>query len=197
MKKETETETKKEKEPLVTFICNDKENARISTQMKYANKSKFVASMMEVACPEDQEEEGLVIPLPNTSINTMRSVIEFFIALETNGGFPADVEWPLATADMYQIGILPVYVDYIKRFDLEGLYNLILAADYMDIPELALLARVRFASDIMNKTTSELKKEVFGIEQDMPFTDEEFRLVERDNDEYITRSEAVKVAKEA
>mmetsp|Transcript_9956 Transcript_9956/g.18854 ORF Transcript_9956/g.18854 Transcript_9956/m.18854 type:complete len:163 (-) Transcript_9956:2128-2616(-) len=115
-----------------------------------------------------------VVPLPNVKSNILKKVIEF---CEHHVNEPMmDVEKPLKSSVMSEIAS-----EWDAKFvDLEQevLFELILAANYMDIKSLLDLTCAKVATMIKGKTPEEIR-ETFNITND--FTPEEEARVREEN----------------
>jgi len=154
-----------------------------------ANMSELVKSMMEDKDEDedddddDDEEEGAdkkpsgkvtEIPLPNVKSEVLKKVIEF---CEHHLAEPmTEVEKPLKSQNMADV-VQKWYADFV---DLEQvlLFELILAANYMDIKPLLDLTCATVASMIKGKTPDEIRA-TFNITND--FSPEEEAQVREEN----------------
>jgi S-phase kinase-associated protein 1 len=121
-----------------------------------ANMSELVKSMMD----EDEEDAGPAeIPLPNVKAQVLRKVIEF---CEHHLTEPmTEIEKPLKSQAMADV-VQKWYADFV---DLEQvlLFELILAANYMDIKPLLDLTCATVASMIKGKTVSECCEYIYYV----------------------------------
>ena len=123
---------------------------------------------------ETDEDDGQEIPLPNVKSKVLSKVIEFCGKHHDNP--MKDIEKPLKSADMHQ-----VVDDWDANFvDIEQdiLFELILAANYMDIKSLLDLTCAKVASMIKGKTPEQIR-ETFNIIND--FTPEEESQIREEN----------------
>jgi S-phase kinase-associated protein 1 len=137
-----------------------------------ARMSELVKSMMD----EDAEEEGesIEIPLPNVKSQVLRKVIEF---CEHHLQEPmTEIEKPLKSQNMVDV-VQKWYADFV---DLEQvlLFELILAANYMDIKPLLDLTCATVASMIKGKSPEDIRT-TFNIAND--FSPEEEAQVREEN----------------
>ena len=91
------------------------------------------------------EEE---IPLPNVKKAILEKVVDFCLHLRDNP--PPEMEKPLKSANMTEV-TTTWYSDYIN-LDQETLFDMILAANYLDIKPLLDLSCAKVASLIKNKS---------------------------------------------
>lgn len=134
--------------------------------------SELVKSMMDD--DDDDEQETKEIPLPNVKAQVLRKVIEF---CEHHLEEPmTEIEKPLKSQNMADV----VQQWYATFVDLEQvlLFELILAANYMDIKPLLDLTCATVASMIKGKTPEEIRA-TFNITND--FSPEEEAQVREEN----------------
>lgn len=156
-----------------------KEGDRFPVPMTVANMSELVKSMMDDNEDDDDDdgdenEKSTEIPLPNVKSNVLQKVIEF---CEQHLKEPmTEIEKPLKSQNMADV-VQKWYADFV---DLEQvmLFELILAANYMDIKPLLDLTCATVASMIKGKTPDEIRA-TFNITND--FTPEEEAQVREEN----------------
>jgi S-phase kinase-associated protein 1 len=120
----------------------------------------------------DQSETE--IPLPNVRGVILKRVIKYMEYHHTN---PAkEIEKPLKSANMREV-VSEWDANYVE-VDQETLFELILAANYMDIKPLLDLTCAKVASMIKGKTPEEIRKR-FNIQND--FSPEEEEAVRAEN----------------
>ena len=117
------------------------------------------------------EEE---IPLPNVKKVILEKVVSFCTHLRDNE--PPEIEKPLKSANMSEL-TTQWYSEFIN-LDQEVLFDVILAANYLDIKHLLDLSCAKVASMIKNKTVPEIRR-FFNIEND--FTPEEEAQIMEEN----------------
>ena len=140
--------------------------------VKVAKMSELVKTMI----PEDadDDEEAQEIPLPNVKSTVLAKVIEFCRHYAEEA--MSEIEKPLKSANMHEV-VQEWYANYVD-VDQELLFELILAANYMDIKPLLDLTCATVASMIKGKTPEEIRK-TFNIVND--FTPEEEAQVREEN----------------
>ena len=125
---------------------------------------------------EDEDEESeQEIPLPNVKSAVLAKVVEFCNYHVTNGRMK-EIEKPLKSANMAEV--VGEWDANFVGIDQEMLFELILAANYMDIKSLLDLTCAKVASMIKGKTPEEIRK-TFNIVND--FTPEEEAQVREEN----------------
>lgn len=132
--------------------------------------SELVKTMMD----EEETEEVNEIPLPNVKANVLQKVIEF---CEHHAQEPmTEIEKPLKSQNMADV-VQQWYADYVN-VEQVLLFELILAANYMDIKPLLDLTCATVASMIKGKTPEEIRT-TFNISND--FSPEEEAQVREEN----------------
>jgi len=136
-----------------------------------ANMSNFIKNMVDDS-PDAVDEE---IPLPNVKSTILSKVVEYCKHHEDH---PAEeIPRPLKSANLVECGVSEWDADFVD-IDKEVLFELILAANYMDIKCLLDLACAKVASMIKGKTPEEIRAK-FDIVND--FTPEEEAQVREEN----------------
>ena len=148
------------------------EGDRLDVPSAVAEMSELVKTMMGDA--DDDEDDEQEIPLPNVKISILAKVVEFNTHHLQNP-LP-QIEKPLKSANMHE-----VVGEWDAKFievDQEVLFELILAANYMDCQSLLNLACAKVASMIKGRAPEEIRK-TFNIVND--FTPEEEAQVREEN----------------
>jgi len=144
------------------------EEDKIVVSKKVAMMSELVKTMVE----GDKEEKE--IPLPNVKGTTLTKVVEYMKYHAENP--PKEIEKPLKSANMSEV--VPQWDADFVDVDQELLFELILAANYMDIKPLLDLTCAKLASMIKGRTPEQIRK-AFNIQND--FTPEEEEAVRAEN----------------
>jgi S-phase kinase-associated protein 1 len=154
----------------VHLVSSEGESFDVS--LSVAKMSGLVKTMID----EDQDsEEAQEIPLPNVKSAILAKVIEFAQYYQKTEPM-TEIEKPLKSANMAE-----VVQDWYAKFvavEQELLFEMILAANYMDIKPLLDLTCATVASMIKGKTPEEIRK-TFNIVND--FTPEEEAAVREEN----------------
>ena len=109
----------------------------------------------------DKEEKE--IPLPNVRTVVLKKVVEF---LKHQAATPMkEIEKPLKSADMAEM-VQAWFADFVD-VEQELLFELILAANYLDIKSLLDLTCAKVASMIKGKTPEQIRK-TFNITCEFP-----------------------------
>jgi S-phase kinase-associated protein 1 len=166
------TETNKQKMATSTKNINlvSQEGETFEVKIDVAMLSNLVKSMID----DDQDDEAQDIPLPNVKSEVLAKIIEF---CNHNVEEPMkEIEKPLKSANMEEV-VQEWYAKFVT-VEQETLFELILAANYMDIKPLLDLSCATVASLIKGKTPEEIRK-TFNITND--FTPEEEAQVREEN----------------
>ncbi|KAG6594178.1 S-phase kinase-associated protein 1A [Phytophthora cinnamomi] len=162
--KQTEEDSRK-----VNLVSMDGDSFEVSRSV--AAMSELVKTLISDDADDDEVQE---IPLPNVKSPVLSKVIEF--CSHHHNSPMREIEKPLKSADMHD-----VVSDWDANFvdiEQEILFELILAANYMDIKSLLDLACAKVASMIKGKTPQEIR-ETFNIVND--FTPEEEAQIREEN----------------
>jgi S-phase kinase-associated protein 1 len=147
-----------------------KEGESFPVPVAVASMSELVKSMMD----EDNEDDTPEIPLPNVKADVLKKVIEF---CEHHKEEPmTEIEKPLKSQQMSEV-VQKWYADFVN-VEQVLLFELILAANYMDIKPLLDLTCATVASMIKGKTPEEIRT-TFNISND--FSPEEEAQVREEN----------------
>eukprot|EP00804_Cyclotella_cryptica_P000749 CCRYP_001033-RA/>CCRYP_001033-RA protein AED:0.28 eAED:0.28 QI:115/1/1/1/1/1/3/137/166 len=148
-----------------------KEGDTFPVDIEVAKMSELVRGMLE----EDADEEDTTeIPLPNVKAQVLKKVIEF---CKHHKSEPmTEIEKPLKSPVMAEV-VQKWYADFVN-VEQVLLFELILAANYMDIKPLLDLTCATVASMIKGKTPEEIRK-TFNIAND--FSPEEEAQVREEN----------------
>eukprot|EP01006_Ploeotia_vitrea_P060403 TRINITY_DN75839_c0_g1_i1.p1 TRINITY_DN75839_c0_g1~~TRINITY_DN75839_c0_g1_i1.p1 ORF type:complete len:179 (+),score=92.84 TRINITY_DN75839_c0_g1_i1:257-793(+) len=151
-----------------TLKLMSQENEAFVVSKKIAMMSELVKTMVE----GDKDENE--IPLPNVKSTVLAKVVDYMRYHCDNP--PKNIEKPLKSANMAEV-VSQWDADFVD-VDQELLFELILAANYMDIRSLLDLTCAKVASMIKGKKPEQIRK-TFGIQND--FTPEEEEAVRAEN----------------
>jgi S-phase kinase-associated protein 1 len=130
--------------------------------------------LANIIITEDNEDDTPEIPLPNVKADVLKKVIEF---CEHHKEEPmTEIEKPLKSQQMSEV-VQKWYADFVN-VEQVLLFELILAANYMDIKPLLDLTCATVASMIKGKTPEEIRT-TFNISND--FSPEEEAQVREEN----------------
>jgi len=155
---------------MVTLMSQ--EGSKFEVKKSIIKQSELVLTMIDD--DEGDDDMNQEIPLPNVREEVLKKVIEF-CEYHAEHDFP-DIEKPLKSSNMQEV-VGEWDAKYVE-VDMEFLFELILAANYMDIKSLLDLTCAKVASMIKGKTPEEIRQ-TFNIVND--FTPEEEKQVREEN----------------
>jgi S-phase kinase-associated protein 1 len=144
------------------------EGEQVEVDVDVASKSVLIKGMIDDSGVEEE------IPLPNVKKAVLEKIIQFCTYTRDNAA--PEIEKPLRSNNLSDV-TTPWYAEFVN-LDQEILFELILAANYLDIKPLLELACAKVASLIKNRTIPEIRK-FFNIEND--FTPEEEAQIMEEN----------------
>lgn len=150
----------------ITLVSSDGEKIQISE--KAAKRSFLIKGILE-DYPEDPE-----VPLHNVKSNILTKIVVYLEQYAESE--PREIERPLPSNNFNEC-VDPWDYQYID-VELDTIFEIILAANYMDIKPLMELASSKVASIIKGKTPDEIRK-TFNIQND--FTPEEENQIREEN----------------
>jgi len=130
--------------------------------------SQLIKNMVEDSGTDE------TIPLPNVKSNILKKVIEYCRHHKDNP--PEEIVKPLKSANLSEV--VSEWDDTFVNVEQDTLFELILAANYLDIKPLLDLTCAKVASMIKGKTPEEIRKQ-FNIVND--FTPEEEQQIREEN----------------
>lgn len=147
------------------------EGEKFIVPVDVAIMSELVKTMFDSDQPEDEVQE---MPLPNVKSSILAKVIEFLTHYK--GEPMTEIEKPLKSSNMNEV-VQEWYADFVN-VEQETLFELILAANFMDISPLLELTCATVASMVKGKTPEEIRQH-FDIKND--FTPAEEAQIREEN----------------
>lgn len=147
------------------------EGEQFDVPVDIATMSELVKTMFDSDQPEDEVQE---IPLPNVKSFILSKVIEFLCHYK--GEPMTEIDKPLKSSNMNEV-VQKWYADFVN-VEQETLFELILAANFMDVKPILDLTCATVASMIKGKTPEEIRQH-FSIVYD--FTPAEEAQVREEN----------------
>ena len=144
------------------------EGEPMEVDVEIAQMSVLVKSMIDDAGTEED------IPLPNVKKATLDKVIEFCQHYKEEP--MQDIEKPLKTNNIKDV-VSQFYGDFVD-IEIEQLYEIILAANYLDVKPLLEVTCAAVAAMMKGKSIEEIRT-LFNIEND--FTPEEEEQIREEN----------------
>lgn len=136
-----------------TVILVSKDNKKIKVDVNCARISQLVKTSL------DNDSKATEIPIPSVNSDTLELIVKFMH--HHNGTEPPIVEKPLRSKVMADVCSDKWDSQFIDAFDdskdRQQLYNLILAANYMDVKSLLHLGCAKVASLIKGESLENIK----------------------------------------
>jgi len=152
----------------VTLTSSDNENFPVDKEV--AERSVLIKNMLE-----DVGESDAPIPLPNVNSKVLKKVIEWCEHHRTDPPAPTDEN----TEDRKRNTDIEEWDQKFMEVDQETLFEIILAANYLDIKPLLDVGCKTVANMIKGKSPEEIRK-TFNIVND--FTPEEEAQIRKENE---------------
>ena len=150
----------------LNLVLASADNQKIQIDFKSAERSHLLRGLL--ADYEDNKE----IPLPDVKYNILKKVVEYLTYYKDKE--PAQIPKPLPSANLIEF-TNEWDVNFINSIELDGIFDLINAANYMDINSLLDLACAKIASLMKGKSAQEIRA-MFNIECDL--TEDELKEYE-------------------
>ena len=141
----------------LNLVLASADNQKIQIDFKSAERSHLLRGLL--ADYEDNKE----IPLPDVKYNILKKVVEYLTYYKDKE--PAQIPKPLPSANLNEF-TNEWDVNFINSIELDGVFDLINAANYMDINSLLDLACAKIASLMKGKSAQEIRA-MFNIECDL------------------------------
>ena len=135
-----------------TVILISKEGEEIEASIKDLNESVLIKSMID-----EDSSDAHSIPVPNVTSKVMRVIIEFLKYHSNNKLKKIPKPVPPSTKKLGDVVKQNWYVEFIDKFKIEEIYELIHASNYLDIKPLLNLCCSYIAITLLGKSTSELR----------------------------------------
>ena len=149
------------------LILVSSDNQKIEIDSESAQKSHLLKGLMT-----DFNSSQEPIPIPDIKADILNKVVEYLTYYK--GKNPKDIPKPMPSDNLSEI-IDEWDVKFINGIELDSVFDLINAANYMDIPSLLDLSCAKIASLLKGKTAQEIRT-MFNIECDL--TEEELKEYE-------------------
>ena len=149
------------------LVLVSSDNQKIEIDSKSAQKSHLLKGLMT-----DFNSSQEPIPIPDIKADILNKVVEYLTYYK--GKNPKDIPKPMPSDNLSEI-IDEWDVKFINGIELDSVFDLINAANYMDIPSLLDLSCAKIASLLKGKTAQEIRT-MFNIECDL--TEEELKEYE-------------------
>lgn len=155
----------------ITIISSDGE--KFTIEKKIAERSILIKNMIADLAEDEDEEDIMEIPVPNVRASVLKKVIEW-ATHHKNTNFPDDED-----EDSRKSAPVDEWDKDFLKVDQEMLYEIILAANYLNIRPLLDAGCKIVAEMIRGKSPDEIRR-TFNIVND--FTPEEEAAIKRENE---------------
>ena len=149
-----------------TVALTSSDGQKITIDDKSAERSNLLKGLLQ------EYTEDTDIPMPDIRGDVLKKVVEYLIHYQE--GEPKEIPKPLPSNNLLDVTD-EWDVTFINSIDLDTTFDIINAANYMDIKSLLDLSCAKIASMMKGKTAEEIRT-MFGIECDL--TEEELKEYE-------------------
>ena len=150
----------------INLTLTSSDNQKIQIDSKSAERSHLLKGLI---ADYNQKDD---IPLPDIKYDILKKVVEYLAHYKEKE--PQQIPKPLPSQDLKEVTD-EWDVNFINGMDLDSVFDLINAANYMDIAPLLDLACAKIASLMKGKSAAEIRA-MFNIECDL--TEEELKEYE-------------------
>ena len=148
----------------VSLISSD--NVKVSIDEASAQRSNLLKGLLQ------DYDESADIAMPDIRGDVLKKIVEYLIHYKE--GEPKEIPKPLPSANLLEVTD-EWDVNFINSLDLDSTFDMIQAANYMDIKSLLDLSCAKVASLMKGKSAEEIRT-MFNIECDL--TEEELKEYE-------------------
>ena len=150
----------------LNIVLTSADNQKIELDFKSAERSQLLKDLLV------NNKDNKEILLPDIKYNILKKVVEYLTYYKDKE--PAQIPKPLPSANLIEF-TNEWDVNFINSIELDGIFDLINAANYMDINSLLDLACAKIASLMKGKSAQEIRA-MFNIECDL--TEDELKEYE-------------------
>jgi len=166
-----EETSKRDINQIITIILEDDNDKKFEVKVGTIKVFNVIDVEME------QDMEATEIPMRGPDAETFSKILEFIEIYKSHDEVYVEVEHPLKSKNLYD-----VMEDWAAKFildcDINLVYKIIAATDKYDFFPLLNISCVRVASEMMNKSTEEMR-DMFGLKCDL--TDDEIKAIKEEN----------------
>lgn len=152
----------------MSLILESKDGSKFPITREEGMVSVLIREIVE----EDENEEEKTIPIMLVDGNILEIIVEFIKYYNQNP--LEDIQKPLVSDNMDENVNDIWYSQYINKYELEQIFELVNGANYMDIKPLLNLCCAKIASIIKGNTPEDIRR-IFKIENE--FTQKEMNAV--------------------
>ena len=165
-KKKTNKKKQIKKKMSINLTLTSSDNQKIQIDSKSAERSHLLKGLI---ADYNQKDD---IPLPDIKYDILKKVVEYLAHYKDKE--PQQIPKPLPSQDLKEVTD-EWDVNFINGMELDSVFDLINAANYMDISSLLDLACAKIASLMKGKSAAEIRA-MFNIECDL--TEDELKEYE-------------------
>jgi S-phase kinase-associated protein 1 len=131
----------------ITFVSKDGQLFVLPKKIAYLSK------LVKLMCDQDKSATQLDISVPASILESVVSYLNHH-----QGVVPPEIKKPLRSLDLSKVVSDVWDASFINKFYQQELHDIIIAANYMDIPPLLHLGCAKIASVIKGKDNSDVKR---------------------------------------
>ena len=154
--------------PKIEVSLKTKDEVEIKVDSEVAKQSVFIKGVIDDSGTDE------VIPLPSVEAKVLKKILEYCEHICTHP--PPQIDKPLKSIKLDEL-TSKYYADFIDFSDKNDLFDIVIAANYLDIASLVGLGCAKIASKVKDRPIQEAR-EFFDIEND--FTPEEEEQIEKE-----------------
>lgn len=156
----------------VTLTSQDGQEIKVAVDV--IKQSKIVWQMLQDLGSEEANDEIEALPIPNVNYAILKKIITWCEKHKDDAPEEENFNEKKSTDNS-----LPKWDSEFLKVDQGTLFEIILAANYLDVPKLLDYACITVAEQIRGKSPEEIRKH-FNIKND--FTEEEMERIKKENE---------------
>ena len=150
---------------ILTLTSSD--NVKVPIDSKSAERSYLLKSLLQ-----DYSEEKNEFPMPDIKGDILKKCVEYMVHYKDTE--PREIPRPLPSPNLLDVTD-EWDVNFVSGIDLDSVFDLINACNYLDLKPLLDLSCARIASFMKGKSAEEIRS-IFNLENDL--TEDEIREFE-------------------
>jgi len=152
-----------------------------------SKKAACLSDLVKCMIEDDDDEQVSEIPLEEVSKDILELIVEFLNKHENDP--MKEIPKPITTNNIHEL-VGEWDANFVDKLDVNVLFSLMTAANYMDIPSLLDLTLTKLACLVKGKTLPEVKM-TFNMQEVDISAAEEMRIIE-DNPWILNKEEEIK-----
>ena len=149
-----------------TLTLNSSDNIKVTIDSKSAERSVLLKGLLQDYSVENE------IPMPDINGEILKKCVEYMIHYKETD--PKEIPRPLPSSNLLDV-TEEWDVNFISGGDLDSVFDVINAANYLDLKALLDLSCAKIASIMKGKTADEIRN-IFNLENDL--TEDEIKEFE-------------------